>query len=381
MEVPSPYAGVVKSVAIKIGDRVSQGTPILSLELDGAGPAAEPVKPAVSPPPAPTSAPAGVAEVRVPDIGEFKGVPIIEVMVKAGDTIKAEQPIVTLESDKASMEVPSPLGGVVQELKIKLGDRVSEGTVLLVLTTNAAEAPQVAARVPAETAPPRPSSAPGFVAAPSVAPSPPVPALEVPYAGPSVRKRARELGIDLHEVKGTGRRGRILPEDVANFTKAPAVDTPARSAPDGAELGLLPWPRSISQVRADRDQTALADQENLRPDPASQLGDDPARHQSRRVRHHRYRGIPQTAQQREREVGSAREHARLHDQGGSDIAEEIPGIQRLARRRQSNPQKVLPHWFCGGHAAGLGRARHPRRRQEGRDRNRERDGRSREARS
>ena len=243
MEVPSPYAGVVKSVAIKIGDRVSQGTPILSLELDGAGPAAEPVKPAVSPPPAPTSAPAGVAEVRVPDIGEFKGVPIIEVMVKAGDTIKAEQPIVTLESDKASMEVPSPLGGVVQELKIKLGDRVSEGTVLLVLTTNAAEAPQVAARVPAETAPPRPSSAPGFVAAPSVAPSPPVPALEVPYAGPSVRKRARELGIDLHEVKGTGRRGRILPEDVANFTKAPAVDTPARSAPDGAELGLLPWPK------------------------------------------------------------------------------------------------------------------------------------------
>jgi pyruvate dehydrogenase E2 component (dihydrolipoamide acetyltransferase) len=243
MEVPSPYAGVVKSVAIKIGDRVSQGTPILSLELDGAGPAAEPVKPAVSPPPAPTSAPAGVAEVRVPDIGEFKGVPIIEVMVKAGDTIKAEQPIVTLESDKASMEVPSPLGGVVQELKIKLGDRVSEGTVLLVLTTNAAEAPQVAARVPAETAPPRPSSAPGCVAAPSVAPSPPVPALEVPYAGPSVRKRARELGIDLHEVKGTGRRGRILPEDVANFTKAPAVDTPARSAPDGAELGLLPWPK------------------------------------------------------------------------------------------------------------------------------------------
>ena len=241
MEVPSPYAGVVKSVAIKIGDRVSQGTPILSLELDGAGPAAEPVKPAVSPPPAPTSAPAGVAEVRVPDIGEFKEVPIIEVMVKAGDTIKAEQPLVTLESDKASMEVPSPLGGVVQELKIKLGDRVSEGTVLLVLTTNAAEASQVAARVPAETVH-RPSSATGFVAAPAAAPSPPVPALEVPYAGPSVRKRARELGIDLREVKGTGRRGRILPEDVAKFTKAPVVATSARSAPDGAGLGLLPWP-------------------------------------------------------------------------------------------------------------------------------------------
>ena len=245
MEVPSPYAGVVKSVAIKIGDRVSQGTPILSLELDGAGPAAEPVKPAVSPPPAPTSAPAGVAEVRVPDIGEFKEVPIIEVMVKAGDTIKPEQPLVTLESDKASMEVPSPLGGVVQELKIKLGDRVSEGTVLLVLTTNAAEAPQVAAIgvTCRNRSAQRHPSAPGFVAAPSAAPSPPAPALEIPYAGPSVRKRARERGIDLHEVKGTGRRGRILPEDVANFTKAPAVDTSARSAPDGAGLGLLPWPK------------------------------------------------------------------------------------------------------------------------------------------
>ena len=163
----------------------------------------------------------------MPDIGEFKEVPIIEVMVKAGDTIKPEQPIFTLESDKASMEVPSPLGGVVQELKIKLGDRVSEGTVLLVLTTEGSAA--VSSQGPCRRRSPRPSAAPGFVAAPSVAASPPVPALEIPYAGPSVRKRARERGIDLREVKGTGRRGRILPEDVANFTKAPAVATPAQA--------------------------------------------------------------------------------------------------------------------------------------------------------
>ena len=133
MEVPSPSAGVVKNIAVKLGDRVSQGAPILTLELDGAGAAAEAAKPAVAAPPAPTSAPAGVAEVRVPDIGDFKDVPIIEVMVKAGDTIKPEQPLVTLESDKASMEVPSPLGGVVQDLKAKVGDRVSEGTVILTL--------------------------------------------------------------------------------------------------------------------------------------------------------------------------------------------------------------------------------------------------------
>ena len=108
MEVPSPAAGVVKSLTVKVGDKVSAGTPILTMEVDGAGGAAEAKKPAVSAPPAATQAPAGVAEVRVPDIGDFKNVPVIEVMVKPGDTIAPEQPLVTLESDKASMDVPSP---------------------------------------------------------------------------------------------------------------------------------------------------------------------------------------------------------------------------------------------------------------------------------
>jgi pyruvate/2-oxoglutarate dehydrogenase complex dihydrolipoamide acyltransferase (E2) component len=135
MEVPSPSAGAVKSLAVKIGDKVSEGSPILTLELDGAGSIGEPKKPAVVAPPSPTSAPAGIAEVRVPDIGDFKDVPIIEVMVKEGDAIQAEQPLVTLESDKASMEVPSPLGGVVRDLKVKLGDRVKEGMIILTLVT------------------------------------------------------------------------------------------------------------------------------------------------------------------------------------------------------------------------------------------------------
>ena len=106
MEVPSPSAGVVKAIAVQLGDRVSQGVPILTLELDGSGGAAQAAKPAVTAPPAPTSAPAGVAEVRVPDIGDFKDVPIIEVMVKAGDTVKPEQPLITLESDKARWKCP-----------------------------------------------------------------------------------------------------------------------------------------------------------------------------------------------------------------------------------------------------------------------------------
>jgi pyruvate dehydrogenase E2 component (dihydrolipoamide acetyltransferase) len=252
MEVPSPSAGVVKAIAVKLGDRVSQGVPILTLELDGAGAAAgAEKKPAVSAPPAPISAPAGIAEVRVPDIGDFKDVPIIEVMVKAGDTIKPEQPLVTLESDKASMEVPSPLGGVVQELKAKVGDRVSEGAVILTLVTDAAAAAQArpaAAPAPA-TAPAKPAApaaAPPAAAPPAAAASQPEAVSDIPYAGPSVRKLARERGVDLRQVKGSGRRGRILPEDVVNFAKPAAAAAAAPSgaaAADGAGLGLLPWPK------------------------------------------------------------------------------------------------------------------------------------------
>ena len=245
MEVPSPTAGVVKNIAVKLGDRVSQGAPILTLELDGADAAAEAAKPAVSAPPAPTSAPAGVAEVRVPDIGDFKDVPIIEVMVKAGDTVKPEQPLITLESDKASMEVPSPLGGVVQELKAKIGDRVSEGTVILTLRTGSAVAQAQPAAPAAATAPAKPEEP--AAALPAAAPSPAEAVADIPYAGPSLRKLARERGVDLRQVKGSGRRGRILPEDVANFAKAPvaaaAVAAPGSAAAGGAALGLLPWPK------------------------------------------------------------------------------------------------------------------------------------------
>jgi pyruvate dehydrogenase E2 component (dihydrolipoamide acetyltransferase) len=249
MEVPSPTGGVVKSIAVKIGDKVSEGSPILTLEVDGAVLAADRAKPAVSAPPASTSAPGGVAEVRVPDIGDFKDVPIIEVMVKPGDTIKPEQPLVTLESDKASMEVPSPLGGKVAELKVKVGDRVSEGSVILSLVTDAAAAaqPQRAAAAPSAAAPPpSPAAASPVTAVPvaaSAAPGVPAAAFDIPYAGPSVRKRARERGIDLRQVKGSGPRGRILPQDVDAFTKAPepAARPPASAAAGG--LDLLPWPK------------------------------------------------------------------------------------------------------------------------------------------
>jgi pyruvate dehydrogenase E2 component (dihydrolipoamide acetyltransferase) len=244
MEVPSPAAGLVKSLAVKIGDKVSEGSPILMLEVDGAAAAPEPVKPAVSAPPAPTSAPAGVAEVRVPDIGDFKDVPIIEIMVKAGDNIAPEQPLLTLESDKASMDVPSPLAGTVAELKVKVGDRVSEGSTILTLVTDAGAAAAPARRAPAATAPPSAAAAPA--AAPITADTSTVDNwADLPYAGPSVRKRARERGIDLRKVKGSGPRGRILPADVDAFapSSAPAAKPSAPAAAGAAGLDLLPWPK------------------------------------------------------------------------------------------------------------------------------------------
>ena len=120
-----------------VGDKVSEGSVILLLDAATAAPVSTPPKTNVSAPPAPASAPAGVAEVRVPDIGDFKDVPVIEIMVKPGDTVKPEDPLIMLESDKATMDVPAPLGGVVQDLKVKVGDKVSEGCVILLLTTGA----------------------------------------------------------------------------------------------------------------------------------------------------------------------------------------------------------------------------------------------------
>ncbi len=203
-------------------------------------------------------------EVKVPDIGDFAEVAVIELLVKPGDTVKAEQSLITVESDKASMEIPSSHAGVVKELKVKIGDKVAEGSVVLVLETAGAEA---AAAAPAPT--PAPAAAPAAPAATSapVAPAPAVasapvssaavpahvptaPSGKLPHASPSVRKFARELGVPLAEVKGTGHKGRITDEDIKNFTKA-VMSGGARTqamgaAPaggDGAALGLLPWPK------------------------------------------------------------------------------------------------------------------------------------------
>ena len=203
-------------------------------------------------------------EIKVPDIGDFAEVTVIELMVKPGDTIKAEQSLITVESDKASMEIPSSHAGVVKEIKVALGDKVKEGSLVLLLEAAdgavQATAPAPAAAAPAAAAPA--AAAPAAVAAPapvSAAPAaaepahnPSASAVGLPHASPSVRKFARELGVPLAEVKGSGLKGRITDLDIRNFTQsvmsgATQTVAAAQAKPaggnDGAGLGLIPWPQ------------------------------------------------------------------------------------------------------------------------------------------
>ena len=269
MEIPSSHAGVVKEFKIKLGDKVSEGSVVLVLEAEGAAapapaPAAAPAAPvAAAPAPvaAPVAAPAttGSIEVRVPDIGDFKDVAVIEVFVKPGDTVKVEQSLITVESDKASMEIPSSHAGVIKELKVKLGDKVNIGDLLAILEGAVAAGAAPAAPAPASApvasvpAPVAAAAAPSAatVSAPAHNPTA-TPALGLPHASPSVRKFARELGVPLAEVKGSGAKGRITLEDVQGFTKsvmAGAIQTLAQAAKapaasgGGSELGLIPWPK------------------------------------------------------------------------------------------------------------------------------------------
>ncbi|WP_114970235.1 dihydrolipoyllysine-residue acetyltransferase [Rhodoferax ferrireducens] len=284
MEIPSSHAGVVKELRVGLGDKVKEGSLVLMLEVaDAAGAAATPA-PAAAAPVAPVSekkqaaapvasaqaattsvaASSGPIEVRVPDIGDFKDVAVIEIMVKPGDNIRVEQSLVTVESDKAAMEIPSSAAGVLKELKIKVGDKVNIGDLLAILegaapaaasapaapVAAAAQAGAAVAAAPAAAAASAPTAAAQTVPAhtPGAAP------LGLPHASPSVRKFARELGVPLNEVKGSGLKGRITDADVQSFTRSVmsgAIQTLAASAQsksaaggnDGAGLGLIPWPK------------------------------------------------------------------------------------------------------------------------------------------
>ncbi|QNK73419.1 dihydrolipoyllysine-residue acetyltransferase [Variovorax sp. PAMC28562] len=283
MEIPSSQAGVVKEIKVEVGSKVKQGSVVLVLEGEGAAASAPPpaAAPAPAAVPAPTPATAAAApaasaaapassggpvEIKVPDIGDFKDVSVIEILVKLGDTIKQEQSLITVETDKASMEIPASAAGVLKELKVKVGDTVNIGDLIAIVegaTGNAATPSPTATAPAAAAAQIAAAPAAASVAVPAEAPaaaSPPIghnpsvaPSTSLPHASPSVRKFARELGVPLEEVKGSGPKGRITQEDVQAFTKAvmsgasstkaSAAKAPASGGGDGAALGLIPWPK------------------------------------------------------------------------------------------------------------------------------------------
>lgn len=266
MEIPSSHAGVVKEIKVALGGKVKQGSVVLTLEAAdtvavaaaSAAAAAPAAVTAVAAPAAPVAvAPAAVSgplEVRVPDIGDFKDVAVIELLVKVGDTVKLEQGLITVESDKASMEIPSSTAGVVKELKIKLGDKVNVGDLVAILEGVGAAAPAASAAAVAAPAAAAQAAVPVAAAAlPVPAHAPGAAPIGLPHASPSVRKFARELGVPLNEVKGSGLKGRITDADIQSFTRSVmsgAVQTQAAAAQnkasgggDGAALGLIPWPK------------------------------------------------------------------------------------------------------------------------------------------
>ncbi|ROM63711.1 dihydrolipoyllysine-residue acetyltransferase [Pseudomonas brassicacearum] len=266
MEVPAPKAGVIKSLKVKLGDRLKEGDELLELEVEGAAAAPEAAAPAAAPAaaekpaaapaaeaaPAPAAAPAAatVQDIHVPDIGSSGKAKIIEVLVKVGDTVEADQSLITLESDKASMEIPSPAAGVVESVEIKLEDEVGTGDLILKLKVAGAAAPAAPAQAAApaaktEAAPAPAAAAPAAKAeapAPAAAPAPAPGGAKV-HAGPAVRQLAREFGVELSAVSPSGPHGRVLKEDVQAYVKAmmqKAKNAPAEGATGGAGIPPIP---------------------------------------------------------------------------------------------------------------------------------------------
>ncbi|WP_434528021.1 pyruvate dehydrogenase complex dihydrolipoyllysine-residue acetyltransferase [Vibrio sp. K4] len=253
MEVPAPFAGTVKEIKIAEGDSVTTGSLVMVFEVAGSG-AAAPAPAAVEAPAAPAAAPAVAAdkEVNVPDIGGDE-VEVTEIMVKVGDTVEEEQSLITVEGDKASMEVPAPFAGTVKEIKIAEGDKVTTGSLIMTFVVEgAAPAPAAPVAAAAPAAAPAPAASPAPKAeAPAAAPAANdfQENNEYAHASPVVRRLAREFGVNLSKVKGSGRKSRILKEDVQNYVKdalkrlESGAGAAASGKGDGAALGLLPWPK------------------------------------------------------------------------------------------------------------------------------------------
>ncbi|MDB5985696.1 MAG: aceF [Nevskia sp.] len=288
MDVPAPMAGTVKSIRLKVGDKVKQGSAVLVLETsEGDAAKPQPAEPAAKAQPAEApkaaskaeaskpdatkavadkpaaatgtkkSAPAAGAkqDVTVPDIGDYHDVPVIDVLVKEGDVVAKDDTLVTLESDKATLDVPAPAAGTVRSLKLKVGDKVSKGAAVCTLEVAAADAAGSGTESAAPATPAKPAekqdaenlpAAPGNLgAAPLPPPASRLPSADVadasaaiPHASPSIRKFARELGVDLSQIKGSAPNGRIAREDVQDYVKKSLASPPAGSAASSAGAGI-----------------------------------------------------------------------------------------------------------------------------------------------
>ncbi len=260
MDVPSTVAGVVKEVLVQLGAKVGEGALLIKVETGGAAAAPAPAAQAAAPAPvaatpvaAASTAGGGLVEVTVPDIGDFDEVPIIDLFVKVGDSIKVDDAICTLESDKATMDVPSTVAGVVKEVLVQLGAKVGEGALLIKVETGASAtavaAPAAQTAAPAAAAVSAPVSASTVAAAPAAL-APALPAGSKVHASPSVRAYARELGVDLSKVGATGPKNRIVKEDLIKYVKgvmsgaiSGPVATTGSGISGGGTLDLLPWPK------------------------------------------------------------------------------------------------------------------------------------------
>ena len=244
MEVPAPIAGVVKEILIAVGDKVSTGKLIMKFETGAAAPAVQ--APVAQPAPTTTSSVA-VKDVNVPDIGGDE-VNVTEIMVNVGDTVTEEQSLITVEGDKASMEVPAPFAGVVKEILVKAGDKVSTGSLIMRFEVQGSAPVQtVSTPVSAPVAPAAPATSTQNQSLAPVNQDAVESSNSYSHATPVVRRLAREFGVNLDKVKGTGRKGRILKEDVQDYVKnalkALESGAAATGAANGAGLGLLPWPK------------------------------------------------------------------------------------------------------------------------------------------
>ena len=259
MEIPAPKSGIVKSLKVKLGDRLKEGDELLELEVEGGAaapeasapaaaekPAAAPAAEAPAAPAAAAPASSTVQDIHVPDIGSSGKAKIIEILVKAGDTVEADQSLITLESDKASMEIPSPAAGVVESIAVKLDDEVGTGDFILKLKVAGAAAPAAPAPAAKAEAPAAAAPAPAPAAKAEAAPAPaaaPAPKGAKAHAGPAVRQLAREFGVELSAVSASGPHGRVLKEDVQVYVKAmmqKAKEAPAAGATGGAGIPPIP---------------------------------------------------------------------------------------------------------------------------------------------